>query len=143
MKTIKFRRPYFKYKDNAFSHFSYWGVNLPFKESVTEFTSPSTNNTCFHKEDQQFTGLIDRHGKEIYEGDILNKKTTFENNMADRRFQPATEILVGFENGCFVDENTGVLLFEKMIIVSSYPQKTWTNYEHIGNKFENPELLKP
>ena len=89
----------------------------------------------------QFTGLRDRNGKEIYEGDILNKKTTFDNNMADRRFQPATQINVGFENGFFIDKNTNLNLFDAMLTVSSFPQKSWTNYEIIGNEFENPELI--
>lgn len=88
----------------------------------------------------QFTGIEDKNEKEIYEGDILNKKTTFENNMADKRFQPATQINVGFDNGCFIDLNTGVVLFEKMITVTSFPEKYWTNYEVLGNIYENPEL---
>ena len=94
------------------------------------------------KEPNEFTGLKDKNGKEIYEGDILNLKTTFENNMADRRFQPATEIEVGFEDGYFLDINTRIALFEKMMIVSSYPSKHWTNYEVIRNIYENPELIK-
>jgi uncharacterized phage protein (TIGR01671 family) len=88
----------------------------------------------------QFTGLHDCNGKEIFDGDVLNKKTTFENNMADKRFQLATQINVGFENGSFIDKNSGQNLFDAMRTVSSYPQKVWTNYEIIGNEFENPEL---
>jgi hypothetical protein len=128
MKTIKFRRPHFKYKDNAFSHFSYWGVNLPFKESVTEFTSPSTNSTCFHKEDQQFTGLIDRHGKEIYEGDIVKQ-------------------LPGF--GCEFKERTGTIEYSGASFWINLKSIAFVLDDHdcffevIGNIYENPELLKP
>ena len=89
----------------------------------------------------QFTGLKDKNGKEIYEGDILNKKTTFQNNMADRRFQPSTEIEVSFQNGCFVDKNTTVTLYEKMATISSFRITTWTHYEVIGNIYENKNLL--
>lgn len=90
----------------------------------------------------QFTGLHDKNGKEVYEGDILNTKTTFENNMADRRFQPDTERLVSFENGCFTDKYTGRDLWDKIRNITYNPQR-WTNYEIIGNIYENPELLQP
>jgi uncharacterized phage protein (TIGR01671 family) len=89
----------------------------------------------------QFTGLPDKNSKEIYKGDVLNLKTTFDNNMADKRFQPATQVNVGFENGCFIDKNTGRTLFDAIRTISSYSQNKWTNYEIIGNEFENPELI--
>lgn len=89
----------------------------------------------------QFTGLKDKQGKEIYESSVLNKKTTFENNMADKRFQLTTQINVGFENGCFIDKNSGQTLFDAIRTVSSYSQKVWTDYEIIGNELENPELI--
>jgi len=89
----------------------------------------------------QFTGLLDKNGKEIYEGDLLNTKTTFENNMADRRFQSHTIRQVGFEAGCFIDINTSVALFDRLRNLSYSPYR-WTDYEVIGNVFENPELLK-
>jgi len=101
-----------------------------------------TKSLCYHDEYEklEFTGLKDKNGENIYEGFVLNKKTSFENNMADRRFQPATQINVGFANGSFIDKNTGQNLFEAMLTISSFRQKSWTNYEIIGNEFENPEL---
>lgn len=105
---------------------------------------PGEDWICLDNDDViplQYTGLKDKNGKEIYEGNILNHKTTFENNMADRRFQSHTELLVGFENGCFIDLNTGINLFDKMSIVSSFKHE-FTNFEIIGNIYENPELLK-
>lgn len=105
--------------------------------------APDDGRFCDNNEFEvmQYTGLLDNNGVEIYEGDILNKKTTFENNMADRRFQSDTEILVSFEDGCFIDENSGVALYEKMRTISSYRLKNWTDYEVIGNIYENLELL--
>jgi len=92
------------------------------------------------KEPNEFTGLKDKNGKEIYEGDVLNKKTTFENNMADKRFQPATQVNVGFNDGCFIDTNTMQNLFDSIRTISSFCPKTWTEYEIIGNIYANPEL---
>lgn len=88
----------------------------------------------------QFTGLIDKNGKEIYEGDLLNTKTAFQNNMADRRFHPDTIRNVGFESGCFIDLNTGIAIYDKIRNIS-YSPKGWTDYEVIGNIYENPELI--
>ncbi len=86
----------------------------------------------------EFTESQDKNGKDIYEGDILNTKTTFRNNMADRRFQKNTIIEVGFKDGCFIDKNTDVNLFDKI----HSPVSHKIDFEIIGNIHENPELIK-
>jgi hypothetical protein len=69
---------------------------------------------------QQFTGLLDKSGREIYEGDILK--------IGDREKE------VIFNMGMFfIDESYGDIT----------PVSEVDNIvEIIGNKFENPELLK-
>lgn len=74
---------------------------------------------------QQFTGLLDKDGKEIYEGDILKigdhiVKIVF--------FQGAFQVEeVPDDNGGWIRENVSV----------------WNSQMEItGNIFENPELLK-
>jgi uncharacterized phage protein (TIGR01671 family) len=69
----------------------------------------------------QYTGLNDKNGKEIYEGDIL------------QLFNPKQTFYVKFEDGCFLlePEPTGLFLYEEN-----------KKAEIIGNIFENPELLK-
>jgi len=66
---------------------------------------------------QQFTGLKDINGKEIYEGDILD-----------------TKCVVSFNDGMF-----GIFDKHNYMGLNSYMSKF---REVIGNIYENPELLQ-
>lgn len=73
----------------------------------------------------QYTGLKDKNGKEIYEGDVLN----FGNKM---------EVCFGFNNG----EHEGWYL-KRITDGYEYTMHAFTTqFEVIGNIYENPELLK-
>jgi len=67
----------------------------------------------------QFTGLLDKNDKEIYEGDIVTEDDEIG--------------LVRYGDGMFYAFNYG---FEHAILSSP------KDLEVIGNKFENPELLE-
>ena len=71
----------------------------------------------------QFTGLLDKNGKEIYEGDITE-------NYAMRD-------VVIFHNGAFVGKNS-----QKDHLGQHQPIAVHNELEVIGNIYENPELLK-
>lgn len=82
----------------------------------------------------QFTGLIDKNGVEIYDGDIVRQ--TIEDKMEEGGVCIIT-IEIKFENGCFgwIGETTG--LFHSF---QSY--EDMLSYEVVGNIFDNPEMLK-
>jgi len=81
---------------------------------------------------QQYTGLKDKNGKEIYEGDIVKHR------------KHNKEVRIGeFSDG--VDERTGVFLQDpkiKHINFGTNRLSSFSSCEIIGNVFENPELLK-
>ncbi|MFA5652471.1 MAG: YopX family protein, partial [Candidatus Paceibacterota bacterium] len=66
----------------------------------------------------QFTGLLDKNGKEIYEGDIVIMKHPDKDKILAK-----FEIVIDFENDCVDGWRSEQL-------------------EVIGNIYENPELLK-
>ncbi|MCP3462944.1 YopX family protein [Bradyrhizobium sp. CCGUVB23] len=75
----------------------------------------------------QFTGLRDKNGREIYEGDVIEKK------QGDKRFRYD----VRFSNGSF-----GIEFPPPSYLWRAFCDLPRDNYEVIGNIYENPELLK-
>ena len=76
---------------------------------------------------EQYTGLKDKHGKEIYEGDILNGGS-YQGSLALG--------IVVFENGAFICKPIG------RFMESFEEGYRFNRLQIIGNIHENPELSK-
>jgi uncharacterized phage protein (TIGR01671 family) len=82
----------------------------------------------------QFTGLLDKNGKEIYEGDIVRVQSQYE---TDEPIDSAPN-KVYFRDGAFRCGFHNMLLGEN---VCTGKEGNW-NMEVIGNIYENLELLE-
>ncbi len=82
---------------------------------------------------QQYTGLKDCNGREIYEGDIVFRCDGYENDS----FEPACTCLVTWDDGgyCLAKRGTAFIATLDSCEVSNRQIKI------LGNIYENPDLL--
>jgi hypothetical protein len=116
MKELKFRQAILSSKGD-FLYFHYWGF------TDGHFTSPETTSSTIEgaaKNSAQYTGLKDRTGKEIYEGDVVAVGVRKE------------KCLIVFLDGAFCIKRSCCVgyafIMENICRV-------------IGNIYENPELI--
>ena len=140
MKNLKFRA--WDKKNNVWIKPQFGGTILVGEDNMIAICHNKPNNNGGYTAQQpvlmtwgeaenigimQFTGLKDKNGKEIYEGDII-KCTIYQREQvicADELVE------VKFENGCFYPFG-----------YSTGWRSSVENIEVIGNIFSNPELLK-
>lgn len=123
MREIKFRA--WDKKMKVFKHPELWDSKMP-------------SNWKYWYELQQFTGLKDKNGVEIYEGDIC--KVTYYNHST-----PNSVLIqkVTYDLGTFtlVKNNTESKIEEDRTNVPLYYCFAPNTIEKIGTIHENPELL--
>ena len=119
MRDIKFRA-WFNNKMDHTPHGwdEYYGETMPINEAISQAILDGQIL-------MQYTGLKDKNGKEIYEGDVLTKNIYWDVQKTE-----LVRFTVKFIYGCFmlVDRD------DRRYNISKYN-------EVIGNIHENPELL--
>ena len=122
MTELRFRQPIFI--DDKFRYWHYWGFIDG--ASIGPDTGTHTIKQA-HETSQQFTGLKDKNGKEVWEGDILTFLST------PTHYNLTYEVI--FIDGCFRLNGIGSTVGS---------QSAWRidKAKIIGNIYENPELVK-
>lgn len=116
-------------------------IYFPNKTKDLVFTDKGPNILCFHRGIQlplierpnlklmESTGLEDKNGKEIYEGDIL---------MNTRKEYTTVNYLDEF--AAFVRTGENHIISE--LVTQLLRDTDWDNWNIVGNIYENPELLE-
>jgi hypothetical protein len=132
-REIKFQRVYegFESLNKGKIEMREWG---PVDEDAS-FKSPSWLSGFKFIADRQYTGLKDKNGKEIYEGDVL----------FDISINATCQVVFG----CFptLKDDWGIREISPKFCVlwrdeSGYSSLITKEFEVIGNIYENPNLIK-
>ena len=131
MREIKFRA--WDKENKIFHYFTLFDIwkNIKYPTHVV------TNNEVYYIKDLpigQYTGLKDKNGKEIWEGDIIEIDDDWKSGEGERGEVMWDEKNAMFRLFCYTKHGgEGWFMAEN---------KTWMKLKIIGNIYENPELIE-
>lgn len=106
---------------------------------LTNTTNSIAGYEVDHATVGQFTGITDKNGKNIFDGDVVEVRTqdTGELRRAEIRFGEFADI--NSDEECYI----GFYIAFDGVTTTAYQLKEYTNFvEIIGNIHDNPELLE-
>ena len=126
MREILFRgRGNTKYNDGEW----YYGVPIRDFEGDWQICTDNSKRTVIPETIGQYTGLADKNGTKIFEGDIVD--VLYDVNYIGVAAERIGVFEVVFHNGCFMKQKGGV----------QYHFIPSDKCTVIGNIYDNPELL--
>ena len=89
----------------------------------------------------QFTGLLDKNGKEIYEGDILKKMGTDYSKWEENNYEGEEPLIMEKIDVATMERFPTYWLKNEDFGYEGEDLENHFNWEVVGNIYENPELL--
>ena len=144
MREIKFRAFHKKHKIIL----PVWVIDFQFQRLQMWNDTPEDSNNAWDSFDDielmQYTGLKDKNGKEIYEGDIIRIRM-YKGNYENYKITWINDYHEVEEDNPNIDMETAefIAINEKEGIDFNWIDSSiWFKCEVIGNIYENPELME-